>query len=504
MSIVSNSQWPNAYDNLVAGPTGSLRNNPSNASVLNALQQALGLKGAYNFLSTGPIVEVVAPTGVPAIDQANIVAAIAQVQALGGGTVQLRAGAYAVSSAVHIDTCSNAGPGTTWTDTSGSLSTADVGKYVTGPYVVGSGGIAGRAPKILTVNPGTGFTTDIAPGSAVVSQNMWITAPAILLPEGISIRGCGGIIGGGTSNYWNGVSATYGTAIIDSGTGVTIMTRGSNSYGARYGLYNLVVWGGAGAWGGSGYTGNALVGIFISNNSWWFEMDSVDVSYYKTAGIALDGNMNAQEFRNGSCQHIGTVGSTTPTGGILCYFFSGKVTSAGINVTNYSIDNLYGSGIAGGPGGGPGGGNSLAAAVNAHGCQFWNCSATSWSTYSGFGMVTEADYTSGKCVIDGCWFGTNGTGDLWHNGGSMVVTNTTFTSSVASPVTNWGNLTLIGCDIYATSANAVSQHGSINAIGVTLQGSATNLYSSGPSAPQCLGVVTSVGVALAGTSYSNP
>jgi hypothetical protein len=443
-----------------------------------------------------------APTGVAAIDQANIQAALNRAALLYGGTVQLQPGAYAVSSSVRVDTCSNSGPGTTWTDP--SITSGDVGKYVLGPDIVGSGGNSGRAPQIVAVNAGVGFTTDIAPGAAVVSQSMWITAPGLVLPEGVKLKGCGSVIGQGTANYWAGTTSKYGTAVIDSGTGVTVMTRGSNSYGARYGLYDMVVWGGAGAWGGSGYTGSALVGVFISNNSWWFEMDNVDISYYLTAGVALDGNMNAQDYRNVSIQHIGTIGATTPTGGILCYFFSGKVTSAGINLYNLSIDQIYGSGIAGGPGGGPGGGAGIAAAVNLYGGQVWNCEATSWATYSGYGMVCESDYSSGKCTVDGAWFGTNGTGDLWLNGGAMVAKNTTFTSAVAGPITNYGTLTLMGCDIYSTSAIAMTNNGSVNCIGATLQGSATHLYTNGPSAAQCLGIATSVSVALAGTSYTNP
>lgn len=434
------------------------------------------------------VIQVAPPTGTAVTDQENIQNAVNAAGAAFGGTVQLQAGAYAVSSSVSLVTVSNAGPGTAWTIVSGGPVVA--GSYVIGPGVVGSGGTFGRSPKI-TVGGSSTFTTDIAPGAVMSSVVVWVVSPGILLPEGVKIKGTGGIVGLGTANYFSGTSAKYGTAIIDSGTGVTVLTRGSNSYGSRYGLYDLVVWGGAGAWGGSGYTGNALIGVFISNNSWWFEMNNVDVSYYLTAGIALDGNMNAQDFHNVSIQHIGTIGATTQTGGLLCYFFSGKVTSAGINLYNPSIDNIYGMGIGGGPGGGPGGGSTLAAAVNVYGGQIWDVSSTSLATYSGFGMVCEGDFSSGKCTMNGSWFGTNARGDLWVNGGSVAAVTTTFTSSVSSPITTYGNLTLVGCDVYATSANAVVNNGTVNAVGVALQGSATNLYSGGPTAAECLGVVTS-------------
>ena len=45
--------YPGAYDNLVPGENGSQRDNPSLATILNALQQVLGLAGQYNFDSAG-------------------------------------------------------------------------------------------------------------------------------------------------------------------------------------------------------------------------------------------------------------------------------------------------------------------------------------------------------------------------------------------------------------------------------------------------------------------
>lgn len=467
----------------IANPSGAFQDTATEAPTQDQTTLALLSDGG------GVVVGVPVPTGNATTDQANIQAAVATAAASGfGGTVQLQAGAYAGKSFARTDTVSNAGPGTTWTDA--SILATDVGSYVVGPDIVGSGGTAGRSPKILTVTPGTGFTTDIAPGAAMAGVSVWVHRPVVVHPEGIKIRGVGGIYAAsGATVYWTSTPARFGTAIIDTGSGITIFTRGSNSYGARYGLYDLVVWGGNGNWtGGTGYTGSALVGLYLSNNSWWYQTDNVDFNYYLTAGMAFDGNMNAASINNSSIQHIGTLAATTPTGGVLTSFFTGA-TSATLGFNNVSIDAIYGMGIASAQSGSPYG-----SAVNLNGCQVWNCLATSFATYSGYGAVIAATLGYGQSSFVGCWFGTNATGDLWLNNGQLTAINCTFTSNVAAPVRTWANLTLITCNIFSSSANAVtiSGSGTLNWMGCGLSGSATNLYSSGPTAAQSLGVGTSI------------
>lgn len=454
--------------------------------------------------SSAPVLEAPPPTGSALIDQANIAYLANQTGGVYGGTVQLQNGAYAVSSSVRVDSVTNAGPTLNWTDA--SITNNDLGSYVIGPNVVGANGVQGRAPQIQTVNPGVGFTTDIAPGAAMAATSVWIVKPGVLLPEGVKIRGAGGIVSQG-ANFFSGTNAKYGTAIIDSGNGVSILTRGSNSYGARYGISDLVVWGGAGAWGGSGYTGNALGGLFVSNNSWWLEVDNVDFSYYKIFGVALDGNMNAQDFKNCSAQHIGTIGATTPTGGYLGYFFSGQVTSAGVNFYNCFAFNIYGMGWGGGPGGGPGGGSGLTGGFVLTGCQAANCNSTSFNFSDGYGFALRSSIASGKSSLTGCWSGTNGRGDLFFYDGAMTAQNCIFTSATATSVNCAnanGTLNLEACDLWATSVNACLNSGVINWRGVILNGSATNLYAGGPTAAQCKGIGSSVGVALNATSYTSP
>jgi hypothetical protein len=78
---VTDTSYPGAYDDLVPGVDGSQRDNPSLASVINAIQQVLGLEGDYNF-GTGIVESVVAGTNVTVddTDPANPV-----VSAAGGG-----------------------------------------------------------------------------------------------------------------------------------------------------------------------------------------------------------------------------------------------------------------------------------------------------------------------------------------------------------------------------------------------------------------------------------
>jgi len=97
------------------------------SSVIGALGAS---PGAGTFVSVPP------PTGVAATDTANIAAALAAV-ATAGGTVQLQAGNYAVSSSARVDTgvtyhstTSGNYPANSWADA--SITAADVGKYVIG------------------------------------------------------------------------------------------------------------------------------------------------------------------------------------------------------------------------------------------------------------------------------------------------------------------------------------------------------------------------------------
>lgn len=465
--------------------------------------------GPVEGLSSG-YYTVPAPTGVAVYDTANIQNAVNQAGTINGGTVQLQPGAYALSSSQRADTVTNAGPTTAWTDT--SITAADLGSYVIGVNIVGSGGTFGRAPKITAVTPGVGFTTDIRPGVAYSSNTAYIVSPGVCLLEGVKLVGRGGIVGGNTaSNSWASTASSFGTALIDSGNGITVMTRGSGSYGSRYGLYDMVVWGsptlGGASWSNStGYSGKAQMGLFLSNNSWFFEASNCDFNYYAIAGAAFDGNMNNYSFFNCTFQHAGTSTATVPTGGVLGSYFTGA-TSASVNFFNCSAAGTFGSGLAGGPGDG-----GLGCAFNIWGGQYWNNLTTSW-TYSGYGAVLEGLYSYGKCAIYGGWFGgPNGTGDLWLNGGSLVAENTTFTSATTNIITTYGNLSLVGCDLVVpTNGNAIAINspGTVNWMGCTLAlaPAATgtpHLYTSGPTIAQCLGIGTTQGMALGPTNYTNP
>ena len=91
--------------------------------------------------------------------------------------VTLQGGTYAVASVFNttVTSVTNSGPGTTWTVVAGTVTQADVGRYVIGA------GIDGQAPKILTVGTGS-FTTDIAPGSGITTGAITIVAPGSTCP----------------------------------------------------------------------------------------------------------------------------------------------------------------------------------------------------------------------------------------------------------------------------------------------------------------------------------
>lgn len=64
--MTSNSAYPGALDNLVEGPFGSDRDDPSLADVLNKIQAALGITGSFNF-TTPAQAAALAPLANPAL-----------------------------------------------------------------------------------------------------------------------------------------------------------------------------------------------------------------------------------------------------------------------------------------------------------------------------------------------------------------------------------------------------------------------------------------------------
>lgn len=427
-----------------------------------------------NVIIAGP------PQGNAAADTATIQGAINAAALFPTGVVQLRGGVYNLSSSARSDTVSVGNGSASWTDA--SITAADLGKYV----LARTGNT--RVPQIITVNPGVGFTTDVTSAAVITSGTALIVQPGVVVPYGVRVQGIGRF---STSQFANPSSSiVVGTKLVDSGTGVTVMGVGSTTYGGDgISLAYMAIWGSNG-----GVVGSTFCGLYLGDNQWFAEIERVDLSWHGTAGLVLDANLNSLDSHNSSYQNNGTVGATTPTGGVLtCYFQS--QTSACINFYNDFFFNNFGMGIGGGLF--TSGIGKVASVINS---QIANTFQTSFSPYSGYGLVLHSDIGGAQANVLNAWIGTNQIGDLWLNGGALEVINTTCTSAVNSPVETFGALSLRGCQLWSNNANACINNGQINWSACTLNGSATNLYSGGPTAAQCLGHGSSIAHNFGGTT----
>jgi hypothetical protein len=412
------------------------------SSVIGALGAS---PGAGTFVSVPP------PTGVAATDTANIAAALAAV-ATAGGTVQLQAGNYAVSSSARVDTgvtyhstTSGNYPANSWADA--SITAADVGKYVIGGALGTNPGIQSRTPKILTVNTTFNyFTTDIQPNGTVSSAAIRVVQPGFVLPEGVTLNGCGGFT---TSNGF-GSGQGYVTRISDAGSGITCLVRGNTGpnsavWSSTYGLSNISFW---------GYGYSALYGLYVDNGAWFIHSNGCDFSYYTVAGVALDGNINSHLFENSLFLGNGTTGATSYTGGVITHPFY-STSSAAATFINCFWDGNNGAGLIDGGGAGAFG----VAVLNS---QFNNTSANAASNDCQYGpSAVIGGNNNGGCLFQGNWSesaaantaGTSGGYDLIVYG-TATASNCTFGTGSYNSGTHQGVLNHInlGMSVYFEAA----------------------------------------------------
>ena len=387
----------------------------------------------------------VAPTGnsgASGIDSANmqnaVNAALANyVAGVGSTAVNLQAGTFRVNSFGRVDPSVTFVSGTTWTDT--AMTAADVTRAAAGNLYLLSTSPNQRTLRIVTVTPGVGFTTDIAPASGVSAQPSLITQPGLVVPSGrVDLLGYGGVAANITGNF-NSTLSYYGTGILDSGNGVSVMMRGSDTLGTQGKVRDLVVW------GGPGVLGSALVGIYVGNSCWLLDIEDVDTSWQAQAGVAADGNVNTLTLRRWTSSNVGSAGTTIVTGGALIGYYT-VVTSAAVRFESCVIGNLFGMGI-----GAFFPGNIGALASKIVDTQIYDISQTPSSPlhaggYDGVAAVLQAGSTSAS-VIDHSWFGTNNGGDLVLNSGHLECLHSAFaTNTVAFPIVSRGNLGLKSCD----------------------------------------------------------
>ena len=424
-------------------------------------------------------INVAPPTGVAATDMANLAAAAAA--ATPGGTVQLQTGGYATSSSLtasqtsHTVACSSGS--TTWTY-NGTAPT--VGQYVVGVNV------QGRIPQILTVTPGTGFTTDIAP-NAPVSGTVYFVTPSLVLPEGVKLNGVGAL------KNVNG-SGTYITQIKDSGSGYTVLIRGatSDTYASSfYGLSNVSLVN----------TGTAQFGLFVGNGAWYIESDFLDTYGYTVGGIGLDCNINSHDFRNTTVRTCGSVSSTGITGGLITHPFN-PGSSASCNFYNPYFIGCAGWGVADGQGSGAYGVVLYSPQFNA---TVANANSTPGHTGSSAWLFNGGS-GAGKSSIRGGWSETAAAFDLVMQGNGSVTDFSMFSSTAYAVyvVGATSTATLVDCTSagHTTCTVQFSGGANVNWIGGDNSGD-PYLWGGGPGTGSSAygGISTSNSVFSAGAIY---
>jgi hypothetical protein len=409
-----------------------------------------------------------APTGVAATDTANITAAITAVAST-GGVVQLRSGTYAVTSAGRTDAgvTYNTGPAT-WSDT--HCVSGDVGSYVLGL------GINGRAPQILTVTAGVSFTTDIPPQGTVSAASMLIVLLAFVLPEGVTVQGMGAATLTGGAGW--GSSQIETTKILDSGTGITCLIRGAAvNQSAKFGLKDMAIW---------GSSNSTMMGLFVSNNSWFLKCDNVDFCYHGICGAALDDNMNSDDFRDCLFLGNGKVGATGYTGGVLTSYFQ-NISSAAVCFYNCFFDQNYGWGIAAGSGVG-------AYGVTLYDCQF-NVTHASAATGSGASAWLASGSGWGDSQIVGGWSESAALYDLVTNNTVTVIGFHLYSPTAYAWQINNGPCNAIGCWFANHTTASITGTGGWNISWVGCNVGDPYFYSGGPSTQlQYQGVGSSAGM----------
>lgn len=396
-------------------------------------------------------------------DTAAIRNTITAAQNAAGGTIFFPQGTYTVSSTRRVGTITSVS-GTTFYDTSAASS--DVGSYVLGQN------IQVRTPKIISVNPGVSFTVDKAP--AATPTVVHIVKPAFVLPEAVSIVGCGSTYT--TDGFGVGNPAT--SKILDKGNGVTCLVvgngDGTGNASSRYAIKDLAIW---------GNNNSTFCGVYVGNMAWFLEMENCDISHHGTAGMVLDANVNSHDIRNTSFLANGTSTATSVTGGVITQLFWSQ-PSAAANFYNCFFNQNRGWGITGGS---PDG----AFGVCLFGCQFNNTIATNAVGSGTSAALQSHGDADGNCSVYGGWSESAALYDFFTTG-EVIVTG--FTMASAAVTNHWyvngGTASAIGCvfeNLVSTGdyAVALNNGGNINWLSCFVSddgfynGSPANSYMNG-------------------------
>lgn len=310
-----------------------------------------------------------------------------------GGTVELGYGTHAVSSTGRTGTVGLTNGSTTVTDA--AAASGDVGAYFIAPNMV-------DAAQIVSVTPGVSYVLT-RPATSTGSVSAVVTQPAVILPNGVRMRGRGGSHTNTLAVQNNILPAS--TVLQDSGTGVTVMCKhtGINQTANRFEVADLEI---------KGNSSN-IFGL-CGQNVWFLTAQSVDFSGHGIAGLSLGHNENSISFRDCRFTRNGTSGSTRVTGGAVLSAFVTEASAALLFENCFFTDN-YGWGVVGTTNG--------TTATGAYGTTFLNCQ---WNqthkngiAASGIGAHVNGDW--GNCTLIGCWFESSSVLSLRVDGFASVV-----------------------------------------------------------------------------------
>jgi len=409
-------------------------------------------------------------------NNAAIAATMAAAVTAGGGIVLFPDGVFKVVSSARTDAVTYGGGGSL-TVTDASCVAGDVGSYCLGV------GINGKEPIILTVNPGVSFTVDVAPIG--VPTSLTLVKPAIVLPPRVTIVGAGS--SAGNTVNWN--SGAPSSQILDTGTGVTCLVRGSVSgtYVFPYSMQDIAIIG----------QNTNLYGLYMGNFTAFLTAERCHFGHHGVAGVAMDANVNSNNFTDCRFFTNGTVGATIITGGVLLHPYWVQA-SAACNFFTCFFDDNYGFGITDGGVG--------AVGVNLYGCQFNTTRATAYvggGAFAPSGTAANLRTDSfGNAAVYGGWSETAATYDVWAIG-NVLLSGFRMNSSTAKAihVGTLGCATLISC--YSSGHTTMVEFGSSGNIswhGCTCTDGSTGI--TGVSVAQMNGMGTTLGgMLLAGGPF---
>lgn len=381
-------------------------------------------------------------------DMERIQGVIDSVSSKGGGVVLLLAGEYNATSIARTDTGVSFSDGV-WSDA--SITSSDVGRYVLGENIDNE-----RIPKITSVVPGVSFETDVDPKGTVSSQSIVIVKPGLVLPAGVTLKGLGSSFADADFS-----STTATTKIVDSGSGITILTRGGGDAATmeiRYGLDNISI---------QGDSGSTMYGLLVGTFGWFFTARDCDFSHHGLFGVALDGDINSDVFENCTFRANGKSDAVVKTGGVITHPFYLRPSSS-LVFQNCFFEGNYGWGICDGKATGTAG-----ACLN--NCQFNSTLATSAASSGVSAAITDhANNADAKTYIIGGWSESAARYDLDIFGYPTII-NFTMASAAATNHCRIqsGTPQLIGCRFQNLSGAsvAIGSGGNLSWMGCTLNDS---------------------------------